>query len=131
MTALTASIQTTGALVLRYGLVLVILWIGALKFTAAEAAAIQPLVSNSPVLGWTYGFLSAQAFFSVLGVVEIVIGLLISFGPASPRAGAAGMFEPALGGFPAPSAGGAFILKDVVLLGGALSLLGAALEDLR
>ena len=36
--------------VLRYGLVAVILFFGAFKFTAVEATGIQPLVSHSPFL---------------------------------------------------------------------------------
>jgi reactive chlorine resistance protein C len=36
----------------RYGLVVVIAWIGALKFTAYEAQGIQPLVANSPHMSW-------------------------------------------------------------------------------
>ena len=51
-----------GALVSRYGLVLVIFWIGAMKFTAYEANGIQTLVANSPFMGWLYGFLSVQTF---------------------------------------------------------------------
>ena len=42
------------ALVSRYGPVLVIFWIGAMKFTAYEANGIQPLVANSPIMGWLY-----------------------------------------------------------------------------
>jgi len=37
---------------MRYGLVLVVAWIGAMKFTAYEANGIQPLVANSPFMGW-------------------------------------------------------------------------------
>ena len=40
-----------GIIVIRYGLVLVIFWIGAMKFTAYEANGIQPLVANSPLMG--------------------------------------------------------------------------------
>jgi uncharacterized membrane protein YkgB len=43
-------LETAGHLILRYGLVLVVGWIGAMKFTAYEAAGIQPLVANSPFI---------------------------------------------------------------------------------
>ncbi|MBX9604497.1 MAG: DUF417 family protein, partial [Bryobacteraceae bacterium] len=43
--------QLFGAHILRYGLVLVILWIGLMKFTAYEASGIQPLVASSPLMG--------------------------------------------------------------------------------
>jgi uncharacterized membrane protein YkgB len=48
-------IATAGQWILRYGLVVVVAWIGALKFTHYEAAGIQPLVAHSPFLGWLYG----------------------------------------------------------------------------
>lgn len=47
-------IQALGELVLRYGLVLILLWIGGMKFSAFEAAGIQPLVGSSPLLSWIY-----------------------------------------------------------------------------
>ena len=45
----------------RYAMVTVMLWFGALKFTSYEAEAIQGLVSNSPFLGWLYGAFSVAA----------------------------------------------------------------------
>jgi uncharacterized membrane protein YkgB len=142
------TVQTLGEHVTRYGLVVVLLWIGAMKFTAYEAQAIQPLVANSPLMSWVYGVFSVQGFSSLLGIMEIVIGALIALRPLSAKlaavgcALAVGMFlttltfifstpgwEPSLGGFPALSAGvGQFILKDVVLLGAALWLLAEALR---
>ena len=139
-------VQAVGSLVLRYGLVLVIGWIGLMKFTEYEAKGIQPLVAHSPLMGWLYGFLSVRAFSNVLGVVEVAIAILIGLRPWSAKASALGsagavlMFlttlsflfstpgwEPSLGGFPALSAlPGQFLLKDVVLLGAALWSLGEA-----
>jgi len=60
-------VQTVGSLVLRYGLVLVIGWIGLMKFTEYEAKGIQPLVAKSPLMGWMYGFLTLRAFFTCTG----------------------------------------------------------------
>src|SRR2546427_6850294 len=42
------NLESIGINVLRYALVLIFVLFGTLKFTAAEAAAIKPLVSNSP-----------------------------------------------------------------------------------
>jgi uncharacterized membrane protein YkgB len=70
-------VQTVGSLVLRYGLVLVIGWIGLMKFTEYEAKGIQPLVAHSPLMGWMYGFLTLRAFSHALGVVEVAIAILI------------------------------------------------------
>ncbi len=74
-----------GALLARYGLVVVIAWIGALKFTAYEAAGIQPLVANSPFMSWVYNIFSASAFSTVLGVVELTTALLLAVKPWWPK----------------------------------------------
>lgn len=136
-----------GYRVIRYGLALVIGWIGWMKFTAYEAAGIQPLVAHSPVMGWMYHFLTVRQFSDGLGVVEVTVAILIALRPWSAKASAIGsvmamlMFvtalsflfstpgwEPSLGGFPALSgAVGQFLLKDVVLLGAAIWSLGDAL----
>jgi reactive chlorine resistance protein C len=141
-----ATVQAVGAYLLRYGLVLVIAWIGLMKFTAYEAAGIQPLVANSPLMSWVYGIFSERAFSALLGVVEIAIAVMIALRPVSAKVSAIGsglavaMFlttvsfilstpgwEPSLGGFPALSLVGGFLLKDIVLLGAAVWSLGEAL----
>ena len=61
-------VQALGSLVLRYGLVLVIGWIGLMKFTEYEAKGIQPLVAHSPLMSWMYAFLTVRAFSNALGV---------------------------------------------------------------
>jgi uncharacterized membrane protein YkgB len=42
-----ATVQAVGRATIRYGLALVLFWIGAMKFTAYEAAGIEPFVANS------------------------------------------------------------------------------------
>lgn len=141
-------LEKLGIHVTRYGLVVVLLWIGGMKFTAYEAEGIQPLVANSPLMSWMYGILTVRQFSSMLGTVEIGIGILIALRPIWPLGStigslaSAGMFlttltflittpgwEPSLGGFPALSAmPGQFVLKDVVLLGAALLTAGEALR---
>ena len=140
-----------GTHIARYGLVIVLLWIGGMKFTAYEAQGIKQMVANSPLMGSVYRVTSVGEFSSLLGVVEIAIGVLIALRPVWPMGSAvggglaAGVFlttlsflvttpgwEPSLGGFPALSAmPGQFLLKDVVLLGVALSSAGEALEAVR
>ena len=147
----TATREAVAEAILRYGLVLVVAWIGAMKFTAYEAAGIQPLVANSPLMGWMYRFLSVQGFSNLLGTVEIAVAAMIAVRPLSARVAAVGsamavmMFlttlsflfstpgwEPSLGGFPALSVvPGQFLLKDVVLLGAAVWSLGEALNAIR
>lgn len=143
-----AMLEATGKLVVRYGLVLVLAWIGGMKFTAYEAGGIQPMVANSPILAWVYHLFNAQEFSNLLGLVEIAIAMLIAARPLSATMAAVGssaavvMFlttlsflistpgwEPSLG-FPALSvAPGQFLLKDTVLLGAAVWTLGDALGD--
>ena len=62
----------------RYGLVVVIGWIGALKFANFEAYQIQPLVANSPFMGWLYDFLPVYTFSALLGVVELAAAVLLA-----------------------------------------------------
>lgn len=142
-------IQAVGEFIFRYGLTLILLWIGAMKFTAFEAAAIRPLVSSSPLLRWMYALLSVQTVSNLLGVVEISIAVMIALRPWTPKVAALGsaltviMFlttlsfllslpgwEPSLGGFPALSSAGGFLLKDAVLLGIALWSCGESLAAL-
>jgi len=139
-------LQAAGEFVLRYGLVLILCWIGAMKFTAYEAEGIKPLVANSPFMGWMYRFMGLQTVSNLFGVVEIAVAALIASRPVSPRACAlgsalaTGMFlttltflfstpgwEPSLGGFPALSGAGGFLVKDLILLGAAVWSLGEAL----
>lgn len=146
-----ATLQTVGNYLLRYGLAFVIAWIGLMKFTAYEAAGIQPLVANSPLMSWVYSVFSVGAFSAVLGVVEIAVAVMIALRAVSPKlcaigsALAIGMFlttlsfifstpgwEASLGGFPALSVvPGQFLLKDIVLLGAAVWSLGEALPHAR
>ena len=130
-------IETAAGFLARYGLVIVIGWIGALKFTSYEAQGIQPLVANSPLMSWLYDIFTVNTFSSLLGVFELVTAMLIAIKPFSPKLSivgsimAVGLFaatisflattpgigEPAAGGFPALSMTGQFLIKDVALLG--------------
>jgi reactive chlorine resistance protein C len=47
-----STLDTAASILGRYGLVIVIGWIGALKFANFEAYQIRPLVANSPFMGW-------------------------------------------------------------------------------
>lgn len=137
-----------GALAARYGLVVVIGWIGALKFTAYEAEGIQPLVANSPFMSWVYNIFTVTTFSSVLGVVELTTAVLLAVKPWLPKLSAVGSVaaiglflatisflfttpgigEASAGGFPVLSSTGQFLIKDVALLGVAVWTLGDALR---
>ena len=141
-------LATIGRQWVRYALVVVIAWIGALKFTAYEATSIQPLVTHSPLLSWVYHVLSVRAFADTNGVLEILAALLIAIRPLAPRLSALGSAAAVLlfvstlsflfttpgvtvasaGGFPVLSVlPGQFLLKDLVLIGASLWTLGDSL----
>ena len=145
--AMSSQVEAVGRELTRYGLVVVVGWIGLMKFTNYEAEGISGFVANSPLMNWVYGFMSVRSFSAVLGVIELTIAILIAARPFSARASvlgsalAVGMFlttlsflvttpgvwEPSLGGFPALSAApGQFLIKDLALLGISLWTLGEA-----
>jgi uncharacterized membrane protein YkgB len=127
-------------ILLRYGLALVLLWIGGMKFTSYEANGIMGLEANSPFMRPLLATLGVQGLANLLGVTEIATSILLIAGRFYPRIGLIGssiatlMFlttltflvttpgwEPSLGGFPALSgAVGQFLVKDFVLLGAAV-----------
>ncbi|HLO00516.1 MAG TPA: DUF417 family protein [Pyrinomonadaceae bacterium] len=144
------AVQKGGEFLIRYGLVLVLAWIGAMKFTAYEAAGIQGLIATSPLMSWMYRFMSLQAASNLIGSAELAAALLIAVRPLTPKLSAIGSalavltflttltflfslpgWEKSLGGFPALSGSGGFLLKDTVLLGAALFTLGDSLGAAR
>ena len=139
--ALSSRVEALGRGLARYGLAVVVGWIGLMKFTAYEAEGIRLYVTNSPLMSWVYGAMSVRGFSAVLGVVEVAVAILIAARPLSARACALGsalavgmflttlsflvttpgVWEPSAGGFPALSGKpGQFLLKDLALLGIAL-----------
>jgi uncharacterized membrane protein YkgB len=78
-------LETLGAWIMRYGLVVVFLLTGSLKFTAAEASGIQPLVVHSPLMSWMYAVLTVQGVSNLIGVIEIAIAILLALRPISAR----------------------------------------------
>ena len=142
---LRSRVEAVGHELARYGLVVVVGWIGFMKFTAYEAEGIRLYVANSPLMSWVYGTMSIRGFSAVLGVVEVTVALLVAARPLSPRACALGsalavgmflttlsflattpgVWEPSAGGFPALSGKpGQFLIKDLALLGISLWSLG-------
>jgi uncharacterized membrane protein YkgB len=134
-----------GQLVSRYGLVLVLVWIGFGKYVKMEA---RVLIQHSPLMSWVYDVFSVTFVAYALGTMEIVAALLIAVQPLWPRISAAGsalavvLFLGTLSflfttpgvvmtyahGVPVLSAlPGQFLLKDLVLIGVALWTLGDSL----
>jgi uncharacterized membrane protein YkgB len=136
--------EQVGIAVLRYGVVLLLVLIGAAKYFPFEAEAIAPLVANSPLLSWMPGLLGLQGTSSLIGTVELAIALAIASRPLSPAASAAGSAAGALTflvtlsflfttpGALAPShPANGFLLKDVVLLGACIATGAEALRAAR
>jgi uncharacterized membrane protein YkgB len=150
-----AAVESTatrlGAVLTRYGLVVVIGWIGLMKFTEFEARGIEPLVADSPFMSWLYDIFSVTTFSALLGIVEVAAAVLIAVRPWWPKVSAVGsavavglfvatisflfttpgIFEAAAGGFPMLSTSGQFLIKDLVLLGAAVWTLGESLRAAR
>jgi uncharacterized membrane protein YkgB len=140
--------ETAAGTILRYGLVIILLWLGAFKFTSTEAAAIQPLIENSPLLGWLYALTDVEGASRLIGTAEILIALLLAIRPFAPLPSAAGsvgaiaMFVVTLSflittpgvwgqvdGFVVLNELGFFLFKDLFLLGAALWTLSDALRQ--
>ena len=85
-TRIQSRLEATGIVVSRYGLVVVLLLIGVLKFTPEEAEGIQPLVAHSPLMSWMYGLLSVQGVSNVIGAIEIATAALMGLRAFSPKA---------------------------------------------
>jgi uncharacterized membrane protein YkgB len=141
-----AVLMRAGELVSRYGLVVVLAWIGFGKYIKMEA---RVLIEHSPLMSWIYDYLSVTTVARGLGTMEIVAALLIALHPLSPRASAVGsalavvLFMGTLSflfttpgvvathaaGVPVLTAQpGQFLLKDLVLMGVSIWTLGDSLR---
>ncbi len=57
--------------------IIVLLWIGIYKFTPTEAMAIKGFVSHSFLMSWMYKVFSDPVVSDLVGVFEIVTGILL------------------------------------------------------
>ena len=134
--------------VMWFGLILVLAWIGGMKFTLPEAEGIDPLIRSHLAFSWMPGLLDLQMTSNVIGVIELLtvvallgfwfnrqlflLGLamsaltfiltltfLITFPPS---------WNADLGGFPALARTGHFLLKDLGLLAACYALAAESLE---
>lgn len=163
-----AHLDQFGKKAVRFGIVVVFLWIGGLKFFTYEADGIVPFVANSPFMSFFYhhpdeykthmnkeGELIAQnhewhtanntyGFAAGLGVVLVSLAILVALYKVVPFASMIGsllIFIMTLGtlsflvttpeswvphltdqdwGFPYLSGRGRLVIKDIVILGGAI-----------
>ena len=140
-----------GLTLIRLSIAIVFMWIGLLKFVPYEADSITPFVANSPLMQTannTYGFSNG------LGVVEVIIALLVLANPVNRWLGLLGglmafttplvtlsflittpeAWVPALGdahhGFPYLSGAGRLVLKDTLMLAGAVMIMADSAREI-
>jgi reactive chlorine resistance protein C len=114
---LASEADVIGMRFLRFALVVVLVWIGGLKFANYEADGIVPLVSNSPVMSFFYHYPSPEyrghmnregelksanrdwqssngtyRFAHILGCVIVAIGLMIACYSFAPGIATVGSF---------------------------------------
>lgn len=112
-----ASLDSFGMGMLRLGLVIVLVWIGGLKFASYEADGIVPLVANSPIMSFLYHhpapeyrahmnkegqvvpanqeWNESNGTYPVsygLGVIIVSLGIMIALYPIWPQVSAVGSF---------------------------------------
>lgn len=179
-----ANLKNVGLKLIRLAILIVFVWIGALKFTHYEADGIVPFVANSPFMSFFYAKEAPEykeyknkegefvqknrewhesnrtyIFSRGLGVLIMSIGILVFLGIFSSKAGIVGdtlaiimtigtlsflittpeCWVPDLGsgehGFPLLSGAGRLVIKDTVILAGAITLLsdsaGRLLKQLK
>jgi uncharacterized membrane protein YkgB len=142
-------LSSIGQAITRYGLALVLAWIGFGKYIKMES---RVLIEHSPLMSWVYDVATVNTVARGLGTLEILAAILIVARPVSARLSAIGsalaivLFCGTLsflfttpgvvsrfaGPVPVLSAlPGQFLLKDIVLLGVAVWTLGEALQAQR
>jgi reactive chlorine resistance protein C len=112
-----AGLQNTGIHLVRWGIVIVLLWIGGLKAFRYEAVGIVPFVTNSPTMNFFYEYDAPEykkhmnkegelkpeniawheanntyIFSYGLGALIVLIGLMIALYPIAPGISAVGSF---------------------------------------
>lgn len=60
-----------------FPVVLVLLWIGGMKFTLLEAKGIEALVSSSPLMSWMYNVWDLQITSNLIGVYDLIALTLV------------------------------------------------------
>ena len=163
-----AGLDQFGKKVIRFGLVIVFLWIGGLKFFTYEADGIVPFVANSPFMSFFYNhpaeykkhinkegeFIAVNhqwhienntyVFSKALGIFLVILAILVALYNAAPFLSMiASMFILLISigtlsflittpeswvphltddqwGFPYLSSRGRLVVKDIVILGGAI-----------
>lgn len=135
MTHLASQPALDGRAALRFGIALILLWFGYMKFLPYEAEGVAGIARDYWLFGWLYPIVGVSGASILIGVLEITAGLLIAAGGRWPIAGLMGglmgistfmvtlsFFFTAPGivadgyAFPALGSTGQFLAKDIGLL---------------
>ena len=133
---------------LRWSMVAIFIWFGIQKFTPYAAAAIAPLIANSPFMRWL-GMFGERGEAKIIGTIELTTAAVLILGSVIPVASALGAamasatfllttsFVFTTPGITQKSATGfpiistlleQFLLKDIALLAASFALLLASLS---
>lgn len=109
--------------------ILILMWIGCMKFTLLEAQGIEALVSSSPLMSWMYSVWDLQTTSNLIGIYDLIaLGLLVAaiyhkklIVPAVTMSGAVFLvtqtflftWDSALSSDTLLSTGGHFLIKDL------------------
>ena len=78
-------LQRTGGGVLRWSLVFLLVFFGALKWTPAEAQAVAPFIDNSPFLAWMGRALGRAGASEAIGIIELTTACSLPYGTGRPE----------------------------------------------
>jgi reactive chlorine resistance protein C len=123
-------LQLVGTVILRYGLAFIFLRFGIYKFVPSGVMGVEVWTARSLLLFWVDPLLGPSGGRALIGVIEIVTGILIALRPVSPRLSVFGSLMAAFAMlntlsflFTTPgldARGSGFLIKDLVLLGAAI-----------
>ncbi|MCL1140955.1 DUF417 family protein [Shewanella pneumatophori] len=140
-------INELAAKLMLAGILLVMLWIGGMKFTQYEADGIEGLMRTSPLFSWIYDVFSVLHGSYFIGVVELIAVIGIALLPWSKKAYLVGLAIAALTfaatqtfvitlpayetsqGFAMLTGSGQFIVKDLALLACSIILAARVFES--
>jgi uncharacterized membrane protein YkgB len=123
-------LQWVGTVILRYGLAFIFLRFGIYKFMPSGVTGVEVWTAHSLLLFWLDPLLGPDGGRELIGVIEIVTGILIALRPVAPRLSVFGGLMAAFAMlntlsflFTTPgldARGSGFLIKDLVLLGAAI-----------
>nr|WP_321454108.1 DUF417 family protein [uncultured Carboxylicivirga sp.] len=140
------SFKAISQFIFRYGLALVFIWLGVLKFKNSEADYLKDILQNSSLFSWMLKYVTSYTFALLIAYLQIAIGILLAIKPVAKKLSLIGGFFAVLVlgisvltlftsgyvwqtgyGFPELSKLGQSILKDLILFAAATWCVGDSL----